>query len=216
MFLVSNSVATTTKKIGIEQKRRDEKIKSKIVNSKAKWSKDITYTDSESLRSGGSESLSITKRSASIKSGSPREESDGCERVTKEMRAKAYAIAFIEGQLDKYHADIETCTKRYEACKQIILARMQSRSAVGIILAINEYKKLLAKEATARRVVEQLESLLSEVVDCIELPGTIAQYKAKAKEIVEEAPVDPETLPLAGVTGKMVSDELAKLGIARN
>jgi hypothetical protein len=38
------------------------------------------------------------------------------------MRSKAFAIAFIEAQLEKNQADIETCTKRYDACKQIILA----------------------------------------------------------------------------------------------
>ncbi len=132
------------------------------------------------------------------------------------MREKAFVIAFIENQFEKYQADIDLAVKSYDACNQVILVRLERRLAVGIILAINEYKKLLAVEATARRVVEQLESLLSEVVDCIELHGTAAQYKAKAMDIVNEAPVDPETLPLTGVTAKMVSDELTKLGIARN
>ena len=213
MFLACNA-ANVGKKIGLEQKYRDDKIKKKIATSRAKWSKDISYTDSESIRSGGSESLSITKTKASLKSGS--HESSDVERVTREMREKAFTIAFIEGQFEKYHDDIATSNKRYDSCKQIILARMESRSAVGIILAINEYKKLLAKEATARRALEQLQSLLSEVVDCIELPGTIAQYKSRVMDVLNEPPVDAEALPLTGVTGQTVSAELTKLGIARN
>lgn len=215
--MACNAGANGSKKICLAQKQRDDKIKNKIAKSRAKWSKDISYTESESIRSGGSENLSITKKSISIKSGSPHEDNTcHVERVTREMRAKAIAIAFIEDQFEKYQDDIEVASRRFDVCKQIIFARMESRSAVGIILAINEYKKLLAKEATAKRVVDQLETLLSEVVDCIELPGTIDQYRVKVMDALNEAPVDPETMPLTGVTGKMVSDELAKLGIARN
>jgi hypothetical protein len=216
MFIISHSVANTTRNIGIEQKQRDDKVKNKISRSKAKWSKDSSFSDSESFRSSGSESFSVLKKNTSVKSGSLREKYSDCEKVTKEMREKAFVIAFIENQFEKYQADIDLAVKSYDACNQVILVRLERRLAVGIILAINEYKKLLAVEATARRVVEQLESLLSEVVDCIELHGTAAQYKAKAMDIVNEAPVDPETLPLTGVTAKMVSDELTKLGIARN
>lgn len=216
MFLACNAIANDGKKLGMALKQRDDKIKNKLATSRAKWSKDTSYTESGSIRSSGSESLSLTKTKCSLKAGSLREESSDVERVTREMREKAVTIALIESQFEKYYNDIDVASKRYDSCKQIILARMESRSAVGIILAINEYKKLLAKEATARRVVEQLESLLVEVVDCIELPGTIAQYKMRVMDVLNEAPIDAEALPLTGVTSQVVSAELTKLGIARN
>lgn len=216
MFIACNAGAIKSKQIAVAQKQRDDKIKKKIATSRAKWSKESLSTEGESIRSASSESFSKKKQDSSIKSGSARDDDRDLEKVTRGMKEKALAILFIEEQFDKNQEEIDAANKRYDSCKQVITARMESRSAVGIILAINEYKKLLAKEATARRIIDQLESLLSEVVDCVELPGTIAEYREKVTEILNQAPVNAETLSLTGVTAKIVSAELEKLGIARN